>query len=141
MDIIQKPESIPIPSDLSTDSKCLLICLLTNFGIFYTRKIGFPLEPYASEAKSILDNYPRQIGITYSIFQNTMTRLEHKINQTNESLFLPSVAIALSESLRTNQVAYCKYMIQELAWLIWQAGSKNHGSEIDSGVKIILKKL
>ena len=141
MNDIQNPQPIPIPSDLSTESKCLLICLLTNFGILHTRKIGFPLAPYSNQVKSMLDDYPAQIGISRSTFQSTMTRLEYKIDQRNENVFLPSVAKLLSENLKSHQVAYCKYIIQKFAWLIWQAGSKMNGNEIDNGVKNIFAYL
>jgi len=117
-----RPQPIAPPADMTVESKCLLICLVNNFCAIYSAQIGFALEPYTSQAKAIMDNTPVQLGITSATFESTMMRLAYKIDEKNVSSFLQSMSKALAQSIKSHQSAYCRYLIQEMAWLIWKAG-------------------
>ena len=129
---MKQPQPISLPTDMTIESKCLLISLSVNFATLATYSIGFPLEPYAGQAKALIDNQPYKLGITHSQFDITMQRLAYKIDESGSNgRFIQTLSKALADSLARHQIAYCKYIITELAWLIWKSGSSIPAREVE----------
>ncbi len=147
---IKRPHPIQKPLDLSRDSGYLLYCLLVNFGTCHTRKILSRKEPYASEVLAKMDSYENLFGVIFEQYAERLTSNYRWIlpepnvwtsNDKDWSAFLQKVSKALFGTLKLHQVAYCKYMVEDLSCLILVAGAEPYRSEIRNDLNNIFSQL